>query len=268
MTTTGPVKVGLDLARRLEASEAIHGVACARAHQQLHPERGATVLEVGGGVAIFVGVDSALTHALGMGMRGAMRADEIDRMEDFYRQRGAAVNIELCPLADPSLVIALKDRGYGVVESNSVLVRALDGNSFAPAETVRQAYPDEEFRWAGTVGRGFLEKEDLNAEEMAVGSAIWHMVGSRCYLGFAAGRAGAAAALAMHKGLATLFADSTMIGFRGAGLQRALIRERLRVAVEEGCDQATASTLPNSISQRNYERLGFQLAYTKAILMQ
>jgi GNAT superfamily N-acetyltransferase len=58
-----------------------------------------------------------------------------------------------------------------------------------------------------------------------------------------------------------------MLGFRGAGLQGALIRERLRAAVEEGCDLATASTLPGSVSQRNYERNGFQVAYTKAILV-
>ena len=71
----------------------------------------------------------------------------------------------------------------------------------------------------------------------------------------------------MRGGLATLFADGTMLGFRGAGLQGALIRERLRSAVEEGCDLATASTLPGSVSQRNYERNGFQVAYTKTILV-
>jgi GNAT superfamily N-acetyltransferase len=149
-----------------------------------------------------------------------------------------------------------------------VLVRPLAGAEFAPAETpVRLAYADEEYLWALTVGRGFLEKDDLTAAEVDVGSAIWHMPGSRCYLAFGGGRAAAAGAMAIHGGLATLFADSTMLGSRGAGLQGALIRERLRVAVEEGCDLATASTLPGSVSQRNYERNGFQVAYTKAILV-
>jgi GNAT superfamily N-acetyltransferase len=73
--------------------------------------------------------------------------------------------------------------------------------------------------------------------------------------------------MAVHGGLASLFADSSMMGFRGAGLQTALIRERLRMAVEEGCDLATASTLPGSVSQRNYERNGFRVAYTKATLV-
>ena len=55
--------------------------------------------------------------------------------------------------------------------------------------------------------------------------------------------------MAIHGCLTTLFADSTMPGFRGAG------------------DLATASTLPGSVSQRNYERNGFRVAYTKAILV-
>jgi hypothetical protein len=266
------IYMGLELARRLEVAEALNGVACAEAHQQLNPGLGAAVLEVGGGSAIFVGIESPLTHAVGLGMRGEVRADERDRMEDFYRARGAAVSVELCPLADASLVELLGNRGYRVTEFNNVLVRPLAGAEFAPAATpVRlsnaNANAGEEQLWARTVGRGFLEKDDLTAAEVDVGSAIWHMPGSRCYLAFGGGRAAAAGAMAVHGGLATLFADSTMLGFRGAGLQGALIRERLRAAVEEGCDLATASTLPGSVSQRNYERNGFQVAYTKAILV-
>lgn len=259
---------GLELARRLEAAEALNGVACAKAHQGINPELGATVLEVGGGFAIFVGVESPLTHAIGMGMLGEVRADELDRIEEFYRKRGAAAAVELCPLASPSLVELLGNRGYCVTEFNNVLVRALAGPECALAGTsVRLAYADEEYLWARTVGRGFLEKDDLTTAEVDVGSAIWHMPGSRCYLAFGGGHAAAAGAMAMHAGLATLFADSTVLGFRGAGLQSALIRERLRVAVEEGCDLATASSLPGTVSQRNYERHGFQVAYTKTILV-
>lgn len=262
------IHASVDLARRLEAAEAINGVECAEAHKELDPELGATVLEVGGGSAIFVGVESPLTHAVGVGMGGEVRADEMDRLEDFYRMRGAAAGVELCPLASASLVELLGNRGYRVTEFNNVLVRPLAGAEFAPAGTsVRLAVADEEHLWTRTVGRGFLEKDDLTPDETNVGSAIWHMPGSRCYLAFAAGRAVAAGAMAVRGGLATLFADSTVLGFRGAGLQRALIRERLRAAAEEGCDLATASTMPGSVSQRNYERNGFQVAYTKAILL-
>jgi hypothetical protein len=257
---------GLELARRVEAAEALDGVACADAYRRLNPGLGAAVLEVGGGFAIFAGVESPLTHALGLGMRGFVRADAMQRVEDFYRSRGAAVAVEVCPLADASLVELLGARGYRVTEFSNVLVRSLTGAELTPAENVRLAGMEEEHLWERTVGCGFLEKDELTADEMDVGRAIWHMSDSRCYLAISGGRAGAAAAMALHGGLATLFADSTMLGFRGAGLQCALIRERLCTAIGEGCDLATASTLPGSISQRNYERNGFQVAYTKTAM--
>jgi len=257
---------GLELACRLEMAETRNGVACADAHERINSQIEGTVIEVGGGSAIFVGAESPLSHAVGMGMKRPVRAEEIGRMEEFYRERGAAPSVELCPLADASLVELLANRGYVPLEFNNVLVRTMVGATFAPEETVRLAFADEEHIWAHTVGRGFLEKDDLTPDETDVGRAIWHMPDSRCYLAFGAGRAAAAAAISMHSGLATLFADSTLLGFRGAGLHGALIRERLRAAAESGCDLATASTLPGSGSQRNYERHGFRVVYTKVML--
>ena len=67
----------------------------------------------------------------------------------------------------------------------------------------------------------------------------------------------------VQSGLATLYADGTRETARGRGLQSALIRGRIAIAAERGCDLATASTLPGSQSQRNYERAGFRVAYTK-----
>jgi hypothetical protein len=259
---------GVDLARRLEAAEARNDVACAHAHQQLNPATGATVLEVAAGFAIFVGAESPLTHALGLGMRGPVSAEELASMEDFFRERGAAVTVDLCPLADASLVELLAHRGYRIAEFNNVLVRALAGVDLAPPEIcVRPAHDGEELLWANTVGRGFLEKNELTGEEMDVGRSIWHMPEACCYLASREGPPGAAGAMTHHSGLAILFADSAMLGHRGAGLQSALIRRRLRDAVEAGCDLAAACTAPGSISQRNYERAGFQVAYTKTVLV-
>jgi hypothetical protein len=265
------IQAGLQLARRLEAADALNGVACAEASQRLNPGLGAAVLEAAGGFALFVGVDSPLTHAVGIGMRGVVSADEMDRVEDFYGARNAPVSVDVCPLADASLLELLGARGYRVNEFNNVLVRALPGAEIGPAEgSVRLAGADdaaEEQIWTLTVGRGFLEKNDLTPEELDVGRTIWHMSGARCYLAESGGRTAAAGAMSVEGGLATLFADSTVVGFRGAGWQGTLIRERLRAAAAEGCDLATAATMPGSVSQRNYERNGFQVAYTKAILV-
>jgi len=50
------------------------------------------------------------------------------------------------------------------------------------------------------------------------------------------------------------------------GLHRELIAARLNEAIAQGCDMATASTAPAGVSQRNYERAGFEVVYTKVDL--
>jgi hypothetical protein len=42
-----------------------------------------------------------------------------------------------------------------------------------------------------------------------------------------------------------------------------MIAERLRKAAADGCELASASTQPGTTSQRNYQRLGFHVAYSK-----
>jgi hypothetical protein len=261
---------GMELARRLEAAETHNGAGCAQAQQLLDPTVGATVEHIAGASAIFVGAASPLTHVIGLGMQGPVQPEDLDRIEEFYQARGAMVSVDLCPLADASLLELLGSRGYRLTEFLNVLVRPLTPSETAgPEPSIRLAGPDEEQLWACTVGRGFLEKDELTAEEIEVGRSIFHILGSLCYLSFAGSLPVAAGAMTMHSGVATLFADSTTPGFRGIGLQSALIRERLRAAScsAERLDLATASTLPGSVSQRNYERNGFRVAYSKAILV-
>ncbi len=49
-----------------------------------------------------------------------------------------------------------------------------------------------------------------------------------------------------------------VVGCRGA-----LLRERLRYAFDHGCDLAMMVAAAGSDSQRNAERKGFQIAYTR-----
>ncbi len=69
--------------------------------------------------------------------------------------------------------------------------------------------------------------------------------------------------MSIRDGLAFFFGDSTLTRFRSRGLHRALIETRMNRAVAAGCDLVVATTLPGTISQRNYERCGFQVLYMK-----
>jgi GNAT superfamily N-acetyltransferase len=249
------------LARRLEAAEASNARGCATS-----PE-GAAFLDIAGGCAIFVGADSPLTQAVALGLNGAVSEAEVDDLEAFFGSRGAPVSIDLCPLADPGLLEILGRRGYRAAEFNNVLVKRMPGAEIVLAPRVRRALPGERDLWSYTVGRGFFEQGDLTTAEMEVGRAIFAMPGAVCYL--AAGGGGEPAgggALTVRDGLAILFADSTIPAFRRQGLHRELIAARLNEAIALGCDTATATTLPGSASQRNFERLGFQVVYTKVTM--
>jgi hypothetical protein len=249
------------LARRLEAAEA----AIARGTSA---QPGAAILEAGGGCAIFVGADSPLTHAVGIGLHGPVPAATVDEIECFFRSRGANVTIDVSPLADGAFVQTLANRGYHITEFNSVLVRRLAGIDRSITPRARCVVPGEEDLWSHTVGRGFFEHSDLAVEEMNVGRAIAAMPGALCYLAAALnGDVAAAGAMAFHEGVATLFADATVSAYRREGMHRELIAARLNEAAARGCDLATASTLPGSGSQRNYERMGFQVAYTKVTMV-
>jgi hypothetical protein len=248
------------LARRIETAEALNARFCAPSHS------GSATLEAGGGIAVFVGAESPLTHAVGVGLNGPVREAELNGIEAFFRSRGAPVSFELSPLADPELFRALGSRGYRITEFNNVLARRLQGVGIVFTPRVRRAVGGEDDVWAHVLGEGFFEKAELTHEEMDVGRDLFRMPGAMCYLASVDGQSAAGAALTIRDGLATLCADGTITRFRGLGLQRELIAARLNEAVAQGCDMATASTLPGSQSQRNYERMGFGVAYTKVTL--
>jgi hypothetical protein len=54
---------------------------------------------------------------------------------------------------------------------------------------------------------------------------------------------------------------------RRRGAQSALLAERCRAAAAAGCSLAIAEAEPGSTSQRNMERLGFCVVYTRVELV-
>ena len=73
----------------------------------------------------------------------------------------------------------------------------------------------------------------------------------------------ATGSLIMHEGVALLAGASTVPAERRHGAQAALLAARLQAALEEGCDVAMMGAQPGSGSQRNAERSGFRIAYTR-----
>lgn len=260
------------LARRLEAAEEIPQVDCARMFQILHPEVGAAFEPICGGHMMFVGVDSPIGHACGLGFDGPVTATDLDRLEEFYRSRGAPAQVDLCPLTDPSLMELVKARGYGIHELNNVLYRSLDKNELAaevPGVCIRRSKPEEAGTFSEILSRCFFENGDAPDGFADMLAPLFRFPEALTFLADVDGVAVAASAgrvIPEHR-IFALFGAGTLPDFRGRGIQTALLRTRMKAAAETGCELAVVVTQGGTISYRNCVRVGFEVAYSKATLI-
>lgn len=258
------------LAHRLELTDAYSGVAFARAHASRFPESGSTAEPFAGGWAIFAGVDSPLTQAFALGLSGPVEEDEIARMEAFFGGHGAATNVELCPYADLSIVEVFRKRGYSLIELSNVLVRKLAAEdaqwSFAGGVRIRQTERHEAPMWAETVARGFMPEGELPQMIIDLFTTSLDSAAGAYFLAEIDGQIAGGGMLTIREGVASLGGAATLTGFRGRGAQTALLRARLAFAAEQGCEIAMVTTMPGTISQRNAERQGFRVVYTRSKL--
>ena len=258
----------LPLARRLEATEAFSCLDTAVIVGRLRPEIGAATERIAGGAVAFTGIGSPISEARGLGMNGPVTEADMDRLESFYRSRSDAIRIEVCPLADASLHQLLAARGYRLLEFSNMLARPLDSPAApAPARpglSTRRAEPSEGRLWSETVAHCFAEHMPVTPELVDVVGCFTHSANSTCYFGLMDGELAGGAAVVVHDGVALLGGAGTALPFRNRGLQQALIEARLAHAVQAGCNLAMTVTLPGSVSQRNCERHGFRVIYTRA----
>jgi N-acetylglutamate synthase-like GNAT family acetyltransferase len=71
----------------------------------------------------------------------------------------------------------------------------------------------------------------------------------------------------LFEGVALLTGAATLPDKRRRGVQSALLSSRLADAGRLGCDVAVVTTQPGSKSQQNAQRQGFELLYTRAVLV-
>jgi ribosomal protein S18 acetylase RimI-like enzyme len=229
------------------------------------------VEKFGNGYAIFTGVDSPLSRAVGIGLDKPVEAFELERVEEFFKGRGARVVIDVCPLADSSFIALLGERGYRVAEFHHIWYRALEKDERFAQQTsgpeVLEVGPTDAELWIRTVTRGFMDQDNLTDKDVEIATMSFMKSDTRCFLARIEGRPVGGGVLAINDGLAALFSGSTVKDFRRRGVQTALLRARMEAAALASCDLAVIKTSPGTASQRNVERAGFRLAYTRAAMM-
>ena len=255
-------------ARRLEAVEEIPQVLYSRAFQKIRPEIGAADEEFCGGHMSFCGLGSPVGRAVGMGMDRPFTEADLDHIEAFYRSHNAPAQIDLCPLHDPSTFEMFKQRGYAITELNNVLYRKLDADEqFPPPPAgceIRRSLLEEADRAGEIVESAFFPEGAPEAFGGLI-APFYQMDQALAFVASVDGKlvaCGTGLVIPEHKVFA-LCGAGTLAEFRGRGLQTALLRTRMSAAVKAGCEYAVVVTNGGSASQRNVERLGFRVAYSK-----
>jgi GNAT superfamily N-acetyltransferase len=262
----------LELARRLDRVEIDF---CALA--TLRGERDAATLERGGGLAVYGAPGSPVNKVLGLGLGVEVTDDDLDTIEDFYAERTCPVQIELCPLASPDLPSRLTRRGFVLQAFENQLARR------APSEPMAVPHGAEidvdtganEGVWRQVIAEGFAAPDRKVAEGHLPNDAV-AVIGDTMrqflhpdlvrYLAWVDGEPAAGASSAVFNGVLFVFGTATRPRFRRRGLQSAIVARAVNDALGRA-DMLMATTEPGSVSQRNFERLGFQLMYTRAILV-
>lgn len=258
-----------NLSQKLERTEARSNADFVETRARLSPECGAEWIEIAGAYAMFDGAESPLTQTFGLGLFDEITDPHIDRLEEFFKKHDAPVIHEVSPMADASLIALLNQRGYQPVELTSVMFRTLEKEDLAvrqqnPQISTRVIEKDEVDIWARTAANGWsLEMsgmDDFMFEFCRIGAQC---TGAFPYIAELDGKPISTGALLIYEDAALLAGASTIPDGRKQGAQGALLAARLSHAADAGCTMAIMGALPGSQSQRNAEKNGFRIAYTR-----
>jgi GNAT superfamily N-acetyltransferase len=133
---------------------------------------------------------------------------------------------------------------------------------------------EEDRQWVRITAEGFAAAETAAAEspiDAETVDAISRMMQTfrhpaiNRYLAWVDGEAAGGAATFVHRGVLGIFGTGTHPRFRRRGVQRALVGASMAAA--PAAELAIATTAPGSVSQRTFERVGFQVIYTRVVFV-
>lgn len=258
-----------NLSQKLERTEARANSSFVEARAEISPETQAEWIEVGGAYAMFDGAESPLTQTFGLGVFDKIGNAQLDELEAFFKRHNAPVFHEVSPMAEASLITLLNERNYQPCELTSVLYQPIDDennlnltiNSEIKTRVIEEG---EEKLWAQTSADGWAtEMEGLADFMFNFGQISAKTEGGFPFLAELDGKPISAGMLFIYGSVAILAGASTIPEGRRKGAQTALLGARLKFAAKHGCKIAMMGASPGSQSQRNAEKNGFRIAYTR-----
>jgi len=267
------------LAARIERADARLMSESASAAARRRRETRAFALSVAGGAATYAAPGSPLNKVAGLGFAGPLDPAELDAVERAFAERGAAVQVELSCLAEPQIGALLTRRGYTLENFENVLGRRLPtapSRALPDDVVVSVSEAGESGAWLDLVitafaspdAQGVPSHESFPRDELErVMDDMAQAEGFVRYLARRGGVPAGGASMRLFEGVAQLCGAATLPEHRRRGVQSAMLAARLEAASRAGCDVAVVTTQPGSKSQENVQKQGFELLYTRAILV-
>lgn len=225
-----------------------------------------------------------LNAAFGPGMRGAVEREELRELIDWYESKGIEPRLELCPFADPTLIAHLAAERFSIRLFEQVFFRTLDGAATiaapheAPPElrlaTIDPRDDEAVDRYARISIEGFLPPatpEPIREAQRATWRVVVRHPRTIATVALLDGEPVGAAAMEVMTEvpggpIAALFGATVLAPARRRGIQQTLLVHRIKEAAARGARFATIGGRPGEGTERNVRRLGFAVAYTKAIV--
>jgi GNAT superfamily N-acetyltransferase len=273
-----PLFGGTALAERIERAETQLIAEASQAARRRRADTAGFVIPIAGGVASYAEQGSPFNKVAGLGFGGVPDTAALDEIEQAFTVCSAPVQVELAHLADPAIGSLLTGRGYRLASFENVLGLALPGTPeriTPPGVQVRPSGDDEFESWLDVVAdglahpdtQGIPSHEEFPREVIARAERDFAAAGVTRYIALRDGIIAGGASFRAADGLAQLTGAATAPAHRRRGIQTALLSARLADAATAGCDIAVVTTQPGSKSQQNMQRHGFDLLYTRAILV-
>ena len=271
-----PLFGSVELAARIERAEANFMQAGAAVVARRLP---AFAIPLAGGMATWAGEGSPLNKVAGLGFQGLPDEAALAEVERAFAERRAPVQFELSNLGVGGLAALLTGRGYRLTGFENVLglrLPAPEGPRVAAGVEVDESEPRDLETWLDAVVEGFArpDEQGVPSTEAYPRSVLEPLVRDlgqvEGLLRYTARRDGAiagGASMRVHEGIAQLAGAATRPAHRRRGVQTSLLAVRLARAADVGCEVAVVTTQPGSKSQQNVQRQGFNLLYTRAVLV-
>lgn len=236
--------------------------------------------DIAGGWMSYGGKGSWMNQAVGLGLNGPVDPTEVDRLIEFYASRGIEPKIELCPFADATLVSALSDRGFRIREFENVMFRRQKNDEDLRALHAHELPTDLEIVVVDPndpeqIG-AFIDVSTSGFRPLGspVSPALRHAMRSlatqpRCIslMALVNGHPVAGSGVDVGEKVGCLMGTSVLPEWRKRGIQAALMIHRLEMLRDRDVLLACIHSLPGIPTERNATRLGFAMAYTKAIMV-